>query len=197
MDFIAAGSSEAATTKLYLDDTYLFEAEAQVVAFEKGVEEENTGSLILDRTCFHAQGGGQPTDEGEITFLCDGGSTTLTFTVKMVKTNEKQQVVHFGTCSHAALWNRLASGHTAVALKVNEALRRKYARLHSAGPYHIYVFVYVSRCVSLRVYIPSIPPHTHPHTHPPTLFSFSLPRTHTNQLPLPHIPQDTLWTRPW
>jgi len=123
MDFTTSGT----TKKMFLDDTYLFTADALVVAFEKG-EEENTGSLILDQTCFHAQGGGQPSDEGEI--ILSGGHN---FTVKMVKTNEKQQLVHSGTSESAALWDSLAAGETAASLKVDESLRRKYARLHSAG----------------------------------------------------------------
>eukprot|EP00605_Chrysophyceae_sp_TOSAG23-4_P002794 GSChrysophyteH1.ASY1.ANO1.3078.1 assembled CDS len=114
--------------RLYLEDTYLFESSAEVLLHES--HEDGSGFVILDRTCFSPQGGGQPTDEGEISI--DGVSST--FTVKMVKVNG-EQIVHNGFAD-AAFWNILkerGNGSTTVHLKVNERLRRIYARLHSAG----------------------------------------------------------------
>jgi misacylated tRNA(Ala) deacylase len=46
-----------ATEKLYLQDSYCFEAEALVSASQPD-------SLAFDRTCFYPGGGGQPADEG-------------------------------------------------------------------------------------------------------------------------------------
>ncbi len=46
---------------LYLDDTYLFEAEAQVIAQQ---QDEKGVYFLLDQTIFYPQGGGQPTDQG-------------------------------------------------------------------------------------------------------------------------------------
>jgi misacylated tRNA(Ala) deacylase len=46
-----------ATERLYLQDSYCFEAEALVSAVQPD-------SLAFDRTCFYPGGGGQPADEG-------------------------------------------------------------------------------------------------------------------------------------
>jgi misacylated tRNA(Ala) deacylase len=46
-----------ATERLYLEDSYCFEAEATVCAIQPD-------SLAFDRTCFYPGGGGQPSDEG-------------------------------------------------------------------------------------------------------------------------------------
>ena len=46
-----------ATERLYLQDSYCFEAEAVV----RGIQPD---SLAFDRTCFYPGGGGQPPDEG-------------------------------------------------------------------------------------------------------------------------------------
>jgi misacylated tRNA(Ala) deacylase len=46
-----------ASEKLYLQDSYCFEAEAVVSALQPG-------KLAFDRTCFYPGGGGQPPDEG-------------------------------------------------------------------------------------------------------------------------------------
>jgi misacylated tRNA(Ala) deacylase len=46
-----------ATERLYLQDSYCFEAEATVCAIQPD-------SLAFDRTCFYPGGGGQPSDEG-------------------------------------------------------------------------------------------------------------------------------------
>jgi misacylated tRNA(Ala) deacylase len=46
-----------ATERLYLQDSYCFEAEATVIAIQPD-------SLAFDRTCFYPGGGGQPSDEG-------------------------------------------------------------------------------------------------------------------------------------
>jgi Ser-tRNA(Ala) deacylase AlaX len=50
-------------TLLYLDDSYLFDAQAQAVR----VSEDEVGRFIeFDRTVFYPQGGGQPADTGVI-----------------------------------------------------------------------------------------------------------------------------------
>ncbi len=52
------------TEKLYLTDSYLRECEAKVVKAEK-IDGRNF--VVLDRTIFYPQGGGQPSDTGTIT----------------------------------------------------------------------------------------------------------------------------------
>ncbi len=115
------------TVKLFLENSYLLECEdAKVVSF-KFDEEKNQGELILDKTLFYPQGGGQPTDIGTITVLNAGD-----FTVTMVRMNENQQVVHYGSAGERTKAFLASSGSSAV-LKVDSEKRMIYTRLHSAG----------------------------------------------------------------
>lgn len=50
------------TRRLYLEDDYLFECEARVLAVD-GLR------LALDQSCFYPGGGGQPPDTGQLTLL--------------------------------------------------------------------------------------------------------------------------------
>ncbi len=51
------------TQRLYFDDPYQFEFSAAVVG---RLEHEGRPAIILDRTCFYPEGGGQPSDRGTI-----------------------------------------------------------------------------------------------------------------------------------
>ncbi len=63
------------TDALYLEDSYLKEFDARVL-------EVNDGKfIVLDRTAFYPEGGGQPCDTGTMTAQ-DGKSYTVTFTKK-------------------------------------------------------------------------------------------------------------------
>jgi misacylated tRNA(Ala) deacylase len=61
------------TQPLFRDDAYLREAEAIVQAIEPG-------GIVLDRTVFYPQGGGQPGDRGEL-ILDDGSRLTVINTI--------------------------------------------------------------------------------------------------------------------
>ena len=51
------------TKLLYLDDTYKFESTGKILKFDN----DSKGKfLILDQTIFYPQGGGQPSDSGQI-----------------------------------------------------------------------------------------------------------------------------------
>lgn len=66
------------TEKLYQDDAYLRECTAKVLAV--------TGqAVILDRSVFYCQGGGQPGDTGEF-ILSDGRMVKVTDTVAQAET---------------------------------------------------------------------------------------------------------------
>jgi len=59
MAFITLGDARVVDA-LYLEDCYLKECDAEVLSVEKGKY------VILDRTIFHSEGGGQPWDTGEL-----------------------------------------------------------------------------------------------------------------------------------
>ncbi|HEV7501070.1 MAG TPA: alanine--tRNA ligase-related protein, partial [Vicinamibacteria bacterium] len=51
------------TERLYRDDPYLLEFDARVVG---GREHEGRPAVVLDRTAFYAESGGQPWDTGRL-----------------------------------------------------------------------------------------------------------------------------------
>ena len=117
------------TIRDYFLDTYNFQGQGSVVRVDLDVPvkpgaEETWSAVVLDRTVFHPQGGGQPADQGVIT-----GPGGASFQVEMVK-NVGTEVVHYGRFAEGSA--ALAAG-TAVALSVDEARRRLHARVHSAG----------------------------------------------------------------
>lgn len=112
------------TKPLYLEDTYLFESTAKVVA----VENDEQGTLVvLDETIFYPQGGGQPTDIGTITF------SNVTFRVTKVLYRTDGSIAHYGNFSNG----EFHSGES-VALVIDQSIRIKNARNHTAG--HVLTF---------------------------------------------------------
>jgi len=102
-------------------NTYCFTNEATVLTIEPA--ENGAGwCVILDATCFHPQGGGQPADEG--TLRCGDGEP---FRVTMVRKDKAGVIRHEGESRPA-----FECGVT-VRCIVNEAFRRQNARVHSAG----------------------------------------------------------------
>ena len=97
------------TDALYLDSDET-RAQAQVVACEQ--TEDGLWAVELDRTIFHPQGGGQPSDLGTI-----GGI-------------EVKKVIH---TPDSILHLVIAPIHGEVELAVNPAIRALHSRLHSAG----------------------------------------------------------------
>ena len=56
------------TLRLYQNDAYLYNTEAKILSIEDCKHpkyDKVTHKIILDRTIFHPQGGGQPSDIGD------------------------------------------------------------------------------------------------------------------------------------
>jgi Ser-tRNA(Ala) deacylase AlaX len=103
----------------YLNDTYLFESSAnflEVKTLEKGT------AIVLDKTIFYPQGGGQPADNGVIS------TETAKFKVTDVRLDEDGTVWHFGEFTEG----KFKKGES-VELKVDEDRRILNTKNHSAG----------------------------------------------------------------
>jgi len=127
----AEGEDVQMTEKLYLNDTYLFSTDARVVRVDV-----DQGHVHLDRTIFHPQGGGQPSDVGTMTFRVspqEGGEEegrVVVLQVSSVTANKEGEVIHNVSSQDLAL---LVPGETIVELHVDEEKRILYSKLHSAG----------------------------------------------------------------
>jgi len=103
--------------------TALEEANRQL--FKQGSDEDHV--LVTDKTIFHPQGGGQPSDVGVIT-----GPSDSSFAVAAVRMDAVRdgQVLHFGRFNSAtALFKE---GDT-VEQAIDVEKRLLYSRLHTAG----------------------------------------------------------------
>jgi len=109
--------SEAATIQLFRDDAYLKSCTAQVV----GINER--GGIIVDRTIFYANSGGQPGDTG---MLERAGGETIPIGATVFQ-GDKTTIVHVPTTADAAL---PAPGDT-VTLHLDWENRHHYMRVHS------------------------------------------------------------------
>jgi len=105
------------TELIYLHDAYLREVTARVVNI---LEENNQFSAILDKTIFYPQGGGQPSDQGEIIGLSG------TLEVNHVSYNNGEPL-HKGH-----LTGTLKIGDE-VQLRCNWDLRYTHMQWHTAG----------------------------------------------------------------
>ncbi|CAM9170821.1 unnamed protein product [Pylaiella littoralis] len=112
------------TERVYMLDTYLMVYEAKVLGV---VEDETQGpAVILDKTIFHPQGGGQPSDEGNI--VC-GPSAMKVHKVRDVGGG----VIHhyYGAISGSSF--RPPETGQPASLALDSAKRLRHAALHSAG----------------------------------------------------------------
>lgn len=105
------------TELLYMADSYLKQATAKVL--EK-IEEGSSAKIVLDRTIFYAQGGGQPADQGVII----GPQGKLHVSHVSYNGGLPQ---HFGK-----LEGKLEVGDE-VQLDINWELRYKHMQMHTAG----------------------------------------------------------------
>ena len=120
----AAACSEdvfPATVALYQTDTYLLTSDATVLAIEP-LDGDAGWAVVLDRTVFHPQGGGQPADVGTLQ-----GESGVPFAVGMVRKGLTGVVRHEGASPPPfAVGSR-------VRCAVRGESRLLSARVHSAG----------------------------------------------------------------
>jgi misacylated tRNA(Ala) deacylase len=108
----------AATTLLFRDDAYATSCEAKIL----GTTPE--GGIVLDRTIFYAQGGGQPGDTG-VLVTSKGERIEIANTVYGA---DRSQVAHLVGAEAAS---RLTEGET-VTLELDWPRRLKRMRVHTA-----------------------------------------------------------------
>lgn len=100
--------------------------EATDKALSKQTQEDDH-VVITDQTIFHAQGGGQPSDEG--TMEADSAAKFDVHMVRMAATNPNQ-VLHFGQFADPS--KSFQPGQQ-VTQTIDSEKRRLYSRYHSAG----------------------------------------------------------------
>ena len=115
------------TSKLYLDDSYLFYlVGAKLIAVEDYPKEPDFFALIFDKTIFHPQGGGQPSDQGTIE------NTSVKLELNTIGFDREREVVLHKVSKEEYSKLGIQIGNE-FDMKINEEKRRLYARLHSAG----------------------------------------------------------------
>ncbi len=112
------------TEALYFHDTFLFQSHARVSSL---IRNETGTAIVLDRTIFYPQGGGQPTDTGTIS------SDTAEFQVSKALYREDGAIAHYGTF----LKGGMETGDE-VTLSIDEHRRLLNAKNHTAG--HLLTF---------------------------------------------------------
>ncbi len=105
------------TECMYLTDSYKKSLSARVISVAK---HGDITEIVLDKTIFYPQGGGQPSDKGQIT----GKNGTLSVTHVRL-----QQ----GTVIHEGKLNGVISPEEIVETTINWNLRYRHMQVHSAG----------------------------------------------------------------
>ena len=129
-----APGGTALTEPVYLSDTYLLELDKCKV-LEATVEPSAEGNgtskltLVLDRTVFHPQGGGQPADKGTITAA---GKPHLEIAFVSMRKDDKA-ICHESMVPNATSEAWSQSVGTLVHCEVDKPSRVMCARVHSAG----------------------------------------------------------------
>ena len=107
------------TDLIYLTDSYLTTLDAKAIELTK---DDLGEALVLNQTIFYPQGGGQPSDTGEI--ACD----TFVFTVSKVRLTNDGVVLHYGEFLKGEYVN-----DSNVTLQIDGEKRLLHAKVHSAG----------------------------------------------------------------
>jgi alanyl-tRNA synthetase len=110
------------TDQLYLKDTYLFESDACITQYKK--DERGIPYILLDRTIFYPQGGGQPYDRGKI--IGDG----FEYVVRDVRQIE-EEIRHYIEPSQSLSQNQ--PENSVAKCLLDKERRLLNARYHTAG----------------------------------------------------------------
>jgi alanyl-tRNA synthetase len=105
----------------YLDDTFLFESNATFINTQ--THPDKGLAVILNRTIFYPQGGGQPADKGVIE-----NEAGAIFKVQDVRLDADGLVWHFGELETGEF-----ATNESVSLKIDQDWRIQNAKNHSAG----------------------------------------------------------------
>ncbi|RYR76378.1 hypothetical protein Ahy_A01g000966 isoform A [Arachis hypogaea] len=136
------GKSEIPTKLDYYDDMWKLQSTATLLSHFKG--EDGRDVLILDRTIFYPQGGGQPADHGFVRIgngvdSSDSGSA-IKFVVTDVRSKDGVVSFHFSLVFHYGFFENMVGEAESqlhkgkeVSLFVDESRRKLNSRLHSAG----------------------------------------------------------------
>lgn len=109
-------------SKQFLFDSYLFSCQSRIL---NSVSDESGNLKIkLDKTVFHPQGGGQPSDTG---FICQGDRRFQVSSLEIDKSDDS--IWHVGKCIEDFQFDTSVD----VTAEIDESQRRLYARIHSAG----------------------------------------------------------------
>lgn len=104
--------------------------EANRLLFKQGSDEDHV--VVTDKTIFHPQGGGQPSDVGSMT-----SASGLVFDVQAVRMDAIQdgQVLHFGRFSSSSSSSPTTTFQTGESVEqaIDVEKRLLYSRLHTAG----------------------------------------------------------------
>ena len=114
-------SALPSTYREYYEDSYRFESTAKVLKVQHN--EGGEVSVILDKTIFHPQGGGQPNDEGII------WNENGRFLVSHLIING-ETILHKGKFEEEG---KEFVEESDVQLQVDAEKRKIFARVHSAG----------------------------------------------------------------
>ncbi|KAJ3403095.1 hypothetical protein HDU80_004475 [Chytriomyces hyalinus] len=131
-------ASLPATTRVYFTDSYLFSLSGAIVlAAETDTASPDRHRIVLDRTIFHPQGGGQPSDKGTIHL------NGIVFNVDSLHNDRETGVIeHIGSYASTIASDASSRVHdgkqtfqvgSVVNLSIDEPMRRMHCRLHSAG----------------------------------------------------------------
>jgi misacylated tRNA(Ala) deacylase len=115
----ACWQDDAMTEELFREDAELAQCEARVVALGEG-------GVILDRTVFYPQGGGQAGDTG-ILRLTDDREFTVTDTRKL-----KEGQAHAGGVLHVLAPDSTVAVGDVVTAQIDVARRNAHRRFHTA-----------------------------------------------------------------